>query len=337
MRFCHSSKVRYMLLASLLVAAILLPARATLLAEKRYVGTIVAVVNDKIITDEDLQRRAAAALSEAVKKYKGRELQNKAEGIFKNVLDELIDRQLLVQKAHIIIEKNPYLMEEIQKDLDSLIDDAVGEVGSLSKFYEIAVKEGINPTEKKVALKDDLMVERLLGEYVYRKINISPRDVREYYQEHKDEFVEERSVKIAQIMLPFSSYSSKKEAREKANEIRARALSGEDFNALVKELSKGPRASSGGVWEFDEVLALRGKLRKTALGLQKEEISEVIETSRGLHIFLAVEVRSTQEPDFADLQSEIKKRLYNERGAKKKKEYVRELKKNAEIRIVRTR
>ncbi|MCP4365756.1 MAG: hypothetical protein GY800_10735 [Planctomycetes bacterium] len=334
MRFCHSSKVRYVLLASLLVAAILLPARATLLAEKRYVGTIVAVVNDKIITDEDLQRRAASALHEAVKKYKGRELQNKAEGIFKDVLDELIDRQLLVQKAHILIEKNPYVMEEIQKDLDSFIDDAVGEVGSLSKFYEIAVKEGINPTEKKIELKNDLMVERLLGEYVYGKINISPRDVREYYQEHKSEFVEERSVKIAQIMLPFSSYSSKKEAREKANEIRARALSGEDFNALVKEFSKGPRASSGGVWEFDEVLVLRGKLRKTALGLKKEEISEVVETSNGLHIFLAVDVRSTQEPDFADLQAEIKGRLYNERGAKKKKEYVRELKKNAEIRIV---
>ncbi|MCP4364462.1 MAG: hypothetical protein GY800_04115, partial [Planctomycetes bacterium] len=133
-----------MLLALLLVAAILLPARATLLAEKRYVGTIVAVVNDKIITDEDLQRRASSALSEAVKKYKGRELQSKAEGIFKNVLDELIDRQLLVQKAHILIEKNPYVMEQIQKDLDSFIDDAVGEVGSLSKFYEIAVKEGIN-------------------------------------------------------------------------------------------------------------------------------------------------------------------------------------------------
>ncbi|MEE9558339.1 MAG: peptidylprolyl isomerase [Candidatus Brocadiales bacterium] len=337
MGLSHNLNMRSMALASLLVAATLLSAQSTLIAEKRYVGTIVAVVNDKIITDEDLQRRASAALSEAVKKYKGRELQSRAEGIFENVLGELIDRQLLVQKAHFIIEKNPYVMEEIEKDLDSFIGDAVAEVGSLSKFYEIAVKEGINPTEKKIELKDDLMVERLLSEYVYRKINVSPRDVREYYQEHKDEFVKEKSVKIAQMMLLFSSYSSKKEAREKANEIRARALSGEDFDALVKELSEGPRASSGGVWEFDEVLALRGKLRKTALGLQKKEISEVVETSRGLHVFLAVDVRSTKEPDFAALQAEIKNRLFNERGAKRKKEYVRELKKNAEIRIVRTR
>ncbi len=337
MGLSHNLNMRSMALASSLVAATLLYAQSTLIAEKRYVGTIVAVVNDEIITDEDLQRRAATALRDALKKYKGRELQSKAEDIFKNVLDELIDRQLLVQKAHLLIEKNPYVMEEIEKDLDSFIDDAVAEVGSLSKFYEIAVKEGVNPTEKKVALKDDLMVERLLNEYVYRKINISPRDIREYYQKHKKEFVKERSVKVVLIMLEFSSYPSKKEAREKAREIRGRALKGEDFSALVKEFSEGPRASSGGVWEFDEVLALRGKLRKAALGLRKEEISEVIETSGGLHILLAEEVRSPMEPDFADLQGEIKNRIFKEKAAKKKKDYIRDLKKNAEIRIVRQR
>lgn len=328
--------MRQVSLAPLLVLVTFLLAQTALIAEKRYVGTIVAVVNDKIITEEDVQRRASVALADAMKKYKGAELQKKANEIFRNVLDELIDRQLLVQKAHNIIEKNPYLMEEVEKDLDHFVNNAVDEVGSLSKFYEIAIKDGINPTEKKVELRDDLMVERLLGEFVYNKISISPKDIRDYYREHRDEFTIQRSVKIMQIMLKISSYPSKKEAWKKAEEIRDKALKGESFEELVKEYSEGPRASEGGVWEFDEVLSLRGKMREAALGLEKDEISEIVQTTQGLHVFMALEVREAKEPDFETLQGEIQDRLYKEKASKKKKEYLRELKKNAVVRIVRS-
>lgn len=309
----------------------------TLNAERKYVGTIVAVVNGKIITREDVRRRAAGALAVLMSKYKGRELQRRAEETLQQVLGELIDRQLLVQKAHTIIDENPYVMAEIEKDLDQFIKNAVAEVGSISKFYEIAVKEGINPTEKKVELRDDLMVEKLLNSYVFSKISISPKGIREYYQEHRDEFVIERSVKIMQIMLKFSSYSSKEEAWEKAREIRQRALNGEDFGELLKEFSEGPRAPQGGVWEFDEVLHMRGRLKKGAMGLEKDEISEIVRSTRGLHVLLAVEVREEKEPDFQKLQEEIKSRLYKQKAAKKKREYIKDLKENAVIKVVMAR
>lgn len=316
-------------------AAVCLLPQAALMAEKRYVGTIVAVVNDKIITEEDVHRRAAVALSDAMKKYKGAELDKRANEILSNILNELIDRQLLVQKAHSIIDKNPYIKEEVEKDMKKFLDDAVDEVGSLSKFYEIAIKEGINPTEKKIELKDDLMVERLLNEFVYDKISIRPGDIRNYYQEHRSEFAVERSVKIAQLMLKFSSYPSKEEAWKQAEEIRARAVRGEGFDGLVKEYSQGPRASAGGVWEFDEVLNMKGKLRDAALGLEKGKISEIVETTDGLHILIALDVREAKEPDFEALQGEIQDRLFQEEALKKKKEYLRELKKNAVVNIVK--
>ncbi|HCN19654.1 MAG: hypothetical protein A3C38_07470 [Planctomycetes bacterium RIFCSPHIGHO2_02_FULL_50_42] len=334
MRLFHN--IRLVSLALLLVLATLLLIQTTLVAEKQYVGTIVAVVNDKIITEEDVHRRAAVVLADAVKKYKGAELDKRAREILDNVLGELIDRQLLVQKAHSIIDKNPYMKEEVEKDLDKFLDDAVGEVGSLSKFYEIAIKDGINPTEKKIELKDDLMVERLLNEFVYDKISISPGNIRNYYQEHRSEFAVERSVKIMQLMLKFSSYPSKEEAWKRAEEIRARAVRGESFDGLVKEYSQGPRASAGGVWEFDEVLNMKGKIREAALGLEKGEISEIVETTDGLHILMALDVREAKEPDFETLQEEIQDRLFKEEALKKKKEYLRELKKNSVVNIVKT-
>lgn len=319
------------------IAATVFFTQGTLEAERRYVGTIVAVVNDEIITKEDVQRRAARAAAGIMNKYKGRELQRKYAEILQGVLDELIDRQLLVQKAHSIIDKNPYVQEEIEKELDKFIKDAVAEVGSISEFYKIAVKEGINPTEKKVQFRDDLMVEKLLNSYVFNKISISPRDIREYFREHRDEFVVERSVRVAQIVLKFRSYSSKEETWKTAEEIRDRALKGEDFKVLVEEFSEGPRAAQGGVWEFDEVLQMRGKLKRTALVLKKAEVSEIVRTGRGLHILMAEEVREVKEPDFQELQADIKNRLFKQKALKRKREYLAELKENAVIRVVQSR
>lgn len=324
-------------LSPFFIAATLLFTQSPLDAERRYVGTIVAIVNDKIITEEDVQRRAAVAVADAFKKYKGRELESKVNQILEEVLNELIDRQILVQKAHSLIEQNPYVQENIEKDLDSFLKDAVDEVGSLSKFYEIALKEGINPTEKKMELKDDLMVERLLDEFVYQDINISPKNIREYYQAHRNEFTQERSVKIRQIILKSSSHPSKEEARKKAEEIRERAVKGEDFETLVKEFSEGPRASEGSLWDFDEVLSMKGPIRDAALELEKGQISTIIQTSAGLHILKAEDIRPAKEPDFETLQEEIKDILFKQEAAKKKREYIRELKKGAVIKVVKLR
>ncbi|MFQ5862503.1 MAG: peptidylprolyl isomerase [Candidatus Brocadiales bacterium] len=325
------------LLPLLLIAATTWLAQPTLNAERRHVGTIVAVVNDAIITEEDVQRRAAGAVADAFKKYKGQELRSRVNQILEEVLNELVDRQLMVQKAHTLIDENPYVLEDIEKDLDSFLKDAVEEVGSLSKFYEIALKEGINPTEKKTELRDDLMVERLLNEFVYNKINISPKDIREYYQAHRNEFAQERSVKIRQLILKFSSYPSKKEARKKAEEIRDRAIKGENFEALAKEFSEGPRASEGSLWDFDEVLSMKGIIRKAALGLEKGQVSDIIQTATGLHILKAEDVRPASEPDFETLQEQIKDILFKQEAAKKKRAYVRELKKSAVIKVVQLR
>lgn len=312
-------------------------AHRSLLAEEKNLGTIWAVVNNTIITEEDIKRRAFVPLSDAHQKYKGNELTLRVHGILEEVLNQLIDRQLLVQEAHRLMDKNPVLMDDIEKELASFLKEAVDEVGSLTKFYEIATKEGINPTEKKKELKDDLMVERLLKDLVYKKILISPKDIRDYYQSHLEEFNQEKQVKARQIFIKFSSFPNKEEAKKKAEELRDRAKNGEDFEALVKEFSQGPRASTGGLWDFEDVKVMRKDLKEPILALEKGEISDTIQSSAGYHIFKAEEVRPAKSADFAAQQEEIRDRLYKEEVTRRKKEYIQNLKKNATIKITSER
>src|SRR3990167_2799517 len=83
----------------------------TALAESIRLGAIKAEVNGAIITDDDVKRQAAVPLREAIEKYKGRELNERATQILSDILDELIDRQLLVQEAGKIIKDNPIIKE----------------------------------------------------------------------------------------------------------------------------------------------------------------------------------------------------------------------------------
>ena len=137
----------------------------TALAESIRLGAIKAEVNGAIITDDDVKRQAAVPLREAIEKYKGRELNERATQILSDILDELIDRQLLVQEAGKIIKDNPIIKEALEREAESFLKDAMDKVGGPARFYELATKEGINPAEKKKELKEDLMAEALLKEF----------------------------------------------------------------------------------------------------------------------------------------------------------------------------
>lgn len=324
--------VALLLMVFLFSLACSLPIRLSL-AESVRLGAIKAVVNGVIITDDDVKRRAAVALREASEKYKGREFLEKAEQILSEVLDELIDRQLLVQEANRVTKDNPMVKEALDKEVDAFVKEAVDKVGSLSRFYEIATKEGINPVEKKKELREDLMAETLLKEFAYKKISISPKDVRNYYLTHKDELSEEKEVNVRQVMV--KALPNAREAEKKAQDIYQRAKGGEDFTELVKQFSQDARASSGGLWEHKEIKQWIKGLREVALALEQGEICQPLRSPVGFHVLKAEAVKPARTPSFEEIQEEITNKLFQEEAKRRKKEYIQNLKKKAVIKIMR--
>ncbi|HHT9154061.1 MAG TPA: peptidylprolyl isomerase [Candidatus Hypogeohydataceae bacterium YC40] len=323
----------YILGVILLVNLVCSSLASVSMAESVKLGAIRAVVNGVIITDDDVKRRAINALREASEKYKGREFLEKAQEILNEVLDELIDRQLLVQEAKKVSKDNPNIEEALNKEVDALVKEAVDKVGSLSRFYEIATKEGINPVEKKKELKEDLMAETLLKEFAFKKISISPKEVRDYYLKHRDEFNEEREVKVRQILI--RALPDPKEAEKKAQEVYQRAKAGEDFAEFAKQFSVDPRASSGGLWENNEIKQWVKELREPALALDQGEISQPIRSSVGFHIFKAEAVKPAKTPTFEEIQEDITNKLYQDEARRRKKEYIQSLKQKASIKIMK--
>lgn len=236
-----------------------------------------------------------------------------------------------MQEAKKVLLANPEKAEEIEKNLDAFVKGAVEEVGSLYKFYELAHKQGINPLKKRAELKEDLMVEEIMRENIYRKIVVTPKEIKKYYQEHIDEFSREARLSFRQILIKFSGYKTKEEAKSVAEELLNRSKNGEDFEALAKEHSQGPHSDKGGLWEFDEVKDFRKDFVTTISNLKADEISQIINSSIGYHIFKIEEVIPAQTLTFQQAQNEIRNTLFREEFLKKRKEYLKKLKKNVVI------
>lgn len=304
--------------------------------DKNSVNSIKAIVDDEIITQEEVIKHAAIAIKEAQERYNREdELMSKVEEILKDTLDEIINRKVLVKEANKLFGMNEMAMREVEKDLDSFLKGAVKRVGSLSKYYEIAEAQGINPIEKKNELKEDIMIDKIMKENVYDKVKIQPKVLRRYYIENIDEFRQKKKVKLRHIMIKFSAHkNNKQETFSIAQQVIKRIKNGEDFSTLARQYSEGPNAEDGGLWSFEEVNELRKDLRDVVYSLKDNECSEVIESPVGYHIFKIELIKPEKIQNFEDVQDEIYKRLYKEEISRLKNQYINSLKTGVFIKVV---
>ena len=294
-------------------------------------NAVRVIVNGEIITEFDIRREVANAFQIAREKYGEEGLQRKEREIISKGIDELIDRKILVQEAKKVVLADPEKAEAIEKNLDAFVKGAVEEVGSVYKFYELAHKQGINPLKKRAELKEDLLIEEIMRDNVYRKIVVTPKGIKRYYQEHTDEFTREGSLSFRHILLMFSRYETKEDAKSAAEDILNRLKSGEEFGDMAKEYSRGPHSDEGGLWETDEVKDFRKDLVAKISNLKEGEISPIIDSSFGHHIFKIEEIIPTQTLSFQQAQNEIRNMLFREEFVKKRKEYLKQLRKDVVI------
>ena len=302
---------------------------------KNSINSIKAIVDDEIITQEDVIKRAAIAIKEAQNRYRDNELMDKVDQILKDTLEETINRKVLIKEANKLFGTSEAMMKEVEKDLDSFVKGAVKNVGSLSKYYEIAEAQGINPIEKKNELKEDIMIDKIMKENVHDKVKVPPKLLRRYYCENIDEFRQKKEVKLRHLMVKFSAHNNnKEETLAIAQKILKRLEKGQDFSTVAKQNSDGPNTENGGLCTFEEVNELRKDLRDVVYSLKNNEYSKIAESPVGYHIFKVELIKPEKIRDFEEVQDDIYKKLYREETSRLKRQYINSLKQKVFIKVI---
>ena len=124
---------------------------------------------------------------------------------------------------------------------------------------------------------DRLLVEKYTF-LVLRDIKVDEAEVRDYYERHKKDFLQQGRIQVSQILV---------DTEEKAvSVLRRLERTGEpEFRKIATEESLGPEAARGGVMGVFQQGDLPADMEKVIFSLDEGRTSQVVESSYGFHIF----------------------------------------------------
>src|SRR5437879_8195019 len=105
--------------------------------------------------------------------------------------------------------------------------------------------QGLSLESYRARVKSELEKAALVNREIRQHVNVSPEEIRRYYDAHLDDYTTVERVKVRDIFLAIedpTDEGSVAHVRAKALEGRALALDGRDFAALAGRLSEGEGA-----------------------------------------------------------------------------------------------
>lgn len=174
------------------------------------------------------------------------------------------------------------------------------------------------------------------------KITVSDEEVKKYYDENPGKFEQPEMVRASHILIGTRDAATnteltadqKKAKLKLAEDVRKRALAGEDFAKLAKEYSDDPGSKdSGGEYTFP-----RGQMvpefEAAAFSLGTNQISDIVTTQFGYHIIKLSEKMPAKKSELAKVSDDVKEGLKNQELQKQLPDYLEKIQKEANIQIL---
>jgi peptidyl-prolyl cis-trans isomerase SurA len=255
-----------------------------------FAGTVVeepiAFVNEQIISKSDFDRQLQEIEGAAREQnWTAQQLEDQK----KNLLRDLVDQQLLLSKGK---ELGITGETEMIKQLDEVRKQ--NHLDSMEALEAAAKQQGVSFEDFKQHIRDRIITQQVIGQEVYRKVNITQADLQRYYDEHKSEYERQESVRMSEILIPTANpddAAGVAAAQAKAQEVYTQLQGGAKFADLAKASSAGSTAAQGGdLGEYK-----RGQLPKVledqTFSLKPDEYTQPIRTKQG-YVILYVDAHT---------------------------------------------
>jgi len=303
---------------------------ATLVVEE-----IVAKVNGDVILRSDFEQTMAELQGEIERDQRIPPEQKQAtlDEREKTVLRDLIDERLLVQKGK---DLGINVESQVLRQRDAIMKQY--EIGTIEEFERWATEKAGMPVEDLMdQMRDNFLSNNVLGQEVGSRIVIPREDIVKYYEEHKDEFIREEGVRLAEILISnegATTEEEKAEVEKEARQVHDRVQKGEPFAEMARRFSDsmGSKDNGGdiGIWRRG---SLRADLEERVFDKNPGYITDLIEAGNGYLILKVVDKYRQGLAELEEVEDEIRNKLSGPRYAPAIREYLTELRYNAYIEI----
>jgi parvulin-like peptidyl-prolyl isomerase len=155
------------------------------------------------------------------------------------------------------------------------------------------------------AIIDAIKVQKYLYLKLYKDIEVTNEEIKEYYYINRNEFRKQADILLHQILV---------KDREQADNIRRRLLQNpRKFAEIAKKESLSREAEKGGEMGYFEKGTLPEDMEKYVFSLKRHAISPVVESPYGFHIFKVTQKRSKRLLYLNKVTPEIKSKITAEK------------------------
>jgi len=310
-----------------IIAVLIIFSLSGVAAQAVTINKFVAVVNDEVITQQDIDQLLSVLYAQYSQEFKGDELLQKMEQVKKDILNQMIEDKLVLSRAK----------ELGIKVTDSEIDERLGYIKkgfpSEEEFYSALETQGITIANLKDRYRDQIMMKKLVDYEVKSKISVLPSEISDYYEKHRAQFKEEDKYRVKNILVKAKDSVSFELAKVEIDNIYAKLKQGGDFDVLAERHSQGPNAGKGGDMGYIARGQMLEALDDVIFKLKPGEFSEPVKSGIGYHIFKVEDIQYGKQASLEDVQKDIQMSLFQYKFKTQVSEWLAGLKKKAYISI----
>jgi peptidyl-prolyl cis-trans isomerase C len=278
-------------------------------------ATPVAWVNGQVLTRAEFERELGRSLELA--DGTSAPTPDQLAALRRTVLQARVDRLLFVQEAaKRSLEIPP---ADVEQRLQRMRADWPPE-----EFEALLAQRHQTLDELRDELRAQLVQERLFHELVYPRVAVTEEEIRAELDAHPELLQEPEQVHAAQIVV---------KELDQAKEIRAKLREGAKFADLARERSLSADAKDGGDLGWFPRGVMPRQFDEVAFSLGPGQISDVVTTDYGFHIFKVLERRPARKKDLAAVRASVERRLLRGKQEQAQTDFVTQLRSKAAVRI----
>ena len=318
--------MRKLKLPLLLLLAAVATARADTVVEE-----IIARINNEIVTRSDLERSREQLLAE-LRQQHGQEAERRFAERQKDLLRDLVDQQLLLQKGK---DLGITADTETIKRLDELRKQM--NLETMEDLEKAAQQQGVSFEDFKQNVRNNIITQMVISREVGSKINLTQEEMQKFYEEHKGELTTPEQVRLSEIMVSTEKAeddpAALAAAEQKAQQLLEKIRNGASFEEVAKQSSEATTAPQGGDLGYFRRGMLARQLEEKAFVMKVGEVSDVIRTRQGFLILKVTEHQEAGVPPMKEVEPRIQEAIYVRKLQPALRSYLTKLREEAYIDI----
>jgi peptidyl-prolyl cis-trans isomerase SurA len=260
---------------------------SSFLVQAETVDRIVAVVEDDVILESELQREEAT--------ISARMTENKAQLPPESVLRKQVLEKMIIDKLQQQIAARAGVTVSEEMLNSSAADIAQRNNMSLEQFREELEKSGISYQSFLDNMRNEIVINQLRAKEIGGRIKVSDSEVEHYLETQEKAGEEATQYHLGHILIAVKEGASASEiqkAQAKADGLVKKLRAGQDFSQMAISESDDGNALKGGDLGWRGINDIPSQLVEGVRKMRLNEVSNPIRSSGGFHIIKMLGLKS---------------------------------------------